>query len=261
METDGHFPSFSDIGNAIKEDWQSFQGVFGEGPKAGEGTPQWWDNGLQAFADVQDASATNIGADKGEQKAAGDRAAASGLGKILGLDQAKKCDEGSVSGCAWTAAAFLPFGAGKAGRAALGLKGLGQRALAGTANALARHLPVGTIIDKAVFYSGRGARDEALAFAAGTGRTMIDHTAGGRVLDMMKLYKWLPSSMADAPWKTLLQRFAGEASGDVSAFVSRALPDRVFAQTELSALNANPLVTSINNASKDLFTSWFWGSR
>jgi hypothetical protein len=98
--------------------------------------------------------------------------------------------------------------------------------------------------NKSVFYSGPGNRDRAMA----SGGVPIDKTPGGKELNDENLYgKFNPlRNEADQYWTEASQRFAKGASGDVTAFVRGASPDRVFAQTELPALLSNPNVSSIN---------------
>ncbi|MFI6259039.1 DNRLRE domain-containing protein [Micromonospora zamorensis] len=115
MEYDGHVPLLDDLGDAIKEIGGKIAGSeavdkAGDALKAAD----------QIGGDLQDGSATNIGADKKDKEEAGNRLANSKFGEITGISDAKRCDDGSKSACAWTAANFIPFGLGKGAK---GLKG------------------------------------------------------------------------------------------------------------------------------------------
>lgn len=99
----------------------------------------------------------------------------------------------------------------------------------------------------AAFYSGPGNREKALA-AAKTGLVPIDNTKAGEALNSENLYnKFNPMySEADGVWSKASRRYAGDASGHVTAYVEGASPDRVFAQQELPVLLDNEKVEMIN---------------
>ncbi|MBG0809498.1 hypothetical protein IY145_08910 [Methylosinus sp. H3A] len=123
--------------------------------------------------------------------------------------------------------------------------------------AIADEASVATPKDKAVFYSGEGNRKKALA-AAERGSVPIDKTECGRALEAENLYSEaneLRNRTADGYWTRASQRFAENASGDVTAYVHGASPDRVFAQTELPVLLENRKVTSINGMPTQLLRS------
>ncbi|WP_159079636.1 hypothetical protein [Plantactinospora sp. BC1] len=165
---------------------------------------------------------------------------------------------GGAVGAAFGAGGALigPAAAGAGGALAAGLKaaapptvaagkGVAQAAVAGAARGLARTVPVGTKPNSAIFYSGPGNREKANLYAAALGKTTIDRTIGGRIMNGLRLYKYLPGDMADEPWKIMSQRFAGGASGRAYAFARGARPDRVFGRIELPVLIANPAVRNI----------------
>jgi hypothetical protein len=105
--------------------------------------------------------------------------------------------------------------------------------------------------DRSVFYSGPGNREKAL-HAAQNGGVPIDATPGGKALNAENLYgEFSPvtNKEADAIWSKASETFANAASGDVTAFVRGALPNRVFGSTELPLLLKNGNVTSINGIS------------
>ncbi len=104
--------------------------------------------------------------------------------------------------------------------------------------------------DKAVFYSGPGNRDRALAFADHTGAVPIDHTPGGRHLDSLNLYgkdahgnSVMPQKQADEIWSKASHEYASSADGDTNLFIKDAAPDRVFRTTEEPILNQTGQVT------------------
>lgn len=116
-----------------------------------------------------------------------------------------------------------------------------------TADNIAKKGDFTTKPDSSVFYSGKGNRDKALASIQSGGQP-IDSTPGGRALDGENLYgeASLLRPEADSYWSTASRRFAESASGNVTAYVKGAQPDRVFGSTELPVLLRNPKVTNIN---------------
>lgn len=106
---------------------------------------------------------------------------------------------------------------------------------------------------KAVFYSGPGNRDRALAAAKSRGAQPIDVIDGGRALNEQNLYsKHNPLyAEADTYWGQASEKYAREASGDIVAYVDGARPDRVFAQKELPILLENPNVKTINGLDRN----------
>lgn len=110
-------------------------------------------------------------------------------------------------------------------------------------------LDVATKSNAAIFYSGRGAREAAEKNAVASGRTTLESTSGGRHLDELKLFEnSVPDVDGDAAmriWGKVSTRYAEEASGSVTAFVSNPRPTSVFLTQELPALLANNKVTEI----------------
>jgi RHS repeat-associated protein len=181
---------------------------------------------------------------------------------IVGATDVYNCIKtGQGGSCAWGAAAFIPgTGLGKGALSAALRTSVGKKALARGAEFLAKRLPVSTGVDKAVFYSGAGMQDKALAFASSMAKTPIDKTIGGRVLAKLNLFDHLSYPEARRPWEMMSQRYAEQASGNVSAFISNVTSGTgVFAKTELPALMDNPAVHTINGASKSFFEHWFGG--
>ncbi len=109
---------------------------------------------------------------------------------------------------------------------------------------------------KSVFYSGKGNRERALASVEQGGRP-IDATPGGAALNEENLYgEFSPlRGEADKIWSRASTRYAESASGDVTAYVRGASPDRVFGSTELPVLLKNQQVTSINGIPRDRLAS------
>ena len=96
--------------------------------------------------------------------------------------------------------------------------------------------------NKAMFYSGRGNRGKALAFAEKMNKTPIDFTPGGKYLESLDLYSKLSSTQADAIWIRASQHYASGASGKINLFVRGAAPNRVFKMIEEPILKASPKV-------------------
>jgi RHS repeat-associated protein len=101
-------------------------------------------------------------------------------------------------------------------------------------------LDVNSPPNTATFWSGPGNRARAEVFARDTGRTTLEMTSGGRVLENEALFKRLPGDMAIQPWGRLSERFTAAASGEVNLFVSGARPMSVYRTIEAPGLQANP---------------------
>jgi hypothetical protein len=113
---------------------------------------------------------------------------------------------------------------------------------------LVETLNVSTPKNSSIFYSGPGNRAAAEAFAAKTGKFTLEQTPGGKMLNDLKLYDAdspLTAAEADNIWARLSVRYAQQASGEVTAFVEGAKPDRIFLSVEKPILEANPNVTAI----------------
>jgi hypothetical protein len=112
---------------------------------------------------------------------------------------------------------------------------------------------VDTPRNKSVFYSGPGNRNKALA-STKDGFVPIDGTDCGKQLSKENLYdEFHPlHAEADSHWSMASKRYAEGASGDVTAYVQGASPNRVFAQTELPILLQNEKVETINGIPRKL---------
>lgn len=105
--------------------------------------------------------------------------------------------------------------------------------LPAVAYTLASTLSVATAVNKAVFYSGKGARDAAIAYTEHRGGGgMIDGTTAGVWLEKLYLYQNLHPLMADQFWGIASKRFASEAKGEVTTFAKNAAEKRVFLSIE-----------------------------
>lgn len=113
---------------------------------------------------------------------------------------------------------------------------------------LADNLDVSTARNGAVFYSGRGNRELAEAFARQNGRTTLEMTPGGQFLDDLQLFgpnSPLTPDQATQVWSRLSQRFSAEASGNATGFVRGARAKGIFNTVEFPALSTNPNVTNV----------------
>ncbi|MFY7809655.1 MAG: RHS repeat-associated core domain-containing protein, partial [Fimbriimonadaceae bacterium] len=111
----------------------------------------------------------------------------------------------------------------------------------------------------AVFWSGPRMRD-AQAWAAANGKTTLEQTVGGRLLDSMDLFNpanGLTGQQAAEIWNAASLRFANGASGEVSVFSTGATRTnawgnlRTWWAIEKPALQANPSVESIVRRRRD----------
>lgn len=113
---------------------------------------------------------------------------------------------------------------------------------------IVKHGDFATPKDRAVFYSGPGNRNRAL-HTAQNGGVPIDATPGGTALNGENLYgefSGFTNKEADMIWSQASEKFANGASGNITAFVRGASPDRLFGATELPLLLKNDKVLSIN---------------
>lgn len=124
----------------------------------------------------------------------------------------------------------------------------------------AERMDVSTPRNGANFYSGydaaggRSMRSYAEQNTDGVTSKTLEQTSGGKYMDDLKLYDGSgPNSdlvnpaQRDAIWARLSQRSGENASGDVTAWLHNANPDRIYLHDELPALQANPNVTSIRH--------------
>jgi hypothetical protein len=104
-------------------------------------------------------------------------------------------------------------------------------------------LNVATKADTAVFYSGRITLEKAVLTARQWaeslgGKTILEHTSGGRWLDNVNIYKQVVSdTAADEMWTTLSRRYADGVSGQVVVVKGGMRPDAVLYE-ELKVLEA-----------------------
>lgn len=128
-------------------------------------------------------------------------------------------------------------------------------------------LDVSTERDKAVFYSGgtfmrdmvggnlsnirfASAREFAEASAISKGKTTLEMTPGGRLLDKLKIYPDKDEKFsiftgkdaikrADEFWSRVSSRYAHGASGEVEAILCNPAPDRIYMSRERNILINN----------------------
>ena len=110
-------------------------------------------------------------------------------------------------------------------------------------------LDVSSKPNTAVFYSGRGARKSAEKMAKTSGKTTLEQTKGGKVLDDLKLFddtvKDVDGDRAAKLWSKISENYAKQASGEVTAVVNKPRPGSIFLTKELPALLNNKKVTKV----------------
>ena len=112
----------------------------------------------------------------------------------------------------------------------------------------ARNVDVSTSAHQAVYYSGKGNRARAEAFAELNGKTTLEMTPGGKYFDSLKLFEDgspVTKDQAYEIWKILSERYAKSASGNVYGFVKGSFPESIFNTVEYHALQKNPYITNI----------------
>ena len=112
----------------------------------------------------------------------------------------------------------------------------------------AYEVDVSTGANQAVFYSGKGNRALAEAFAKLNGKMTLEMTPGGRYFDNLDLFgknSPLTEEQALKVWEILSKRYAKSASGNVYGIVKGANPGSIFNTVEYQALKENPYVTNI----------------
>ena len=113
---------------------------------------------------------------------------------------------------------------------------------------LVNKLDVSTECNTVTFYSGPGNRQKAEKFASMNGKTTLEMTNGGKILDNMKLFEEgspVSTKQARKLWETLSAKYATGASGNTYAFIEGANPNSIFNTVENSALLKNQNVTNI----------------
>ena len=113
---------------------------------------------------------------------------------------------------------------------------------------LAKKVDVSTGANQAEFYSGKGNRDLAEAFAILNGKKIIEMTPGGKFFDNLKLFdpgSPITKDQALEVWTILSQRYAKAASGNVYGIVKGANPGSIFNTVEYQTLQGNPHITNI----------------
>jgi hypothetical protein len=101
----------------------------------------------------------------------------------------------------------------------------------------------GTESGQAVFWSGlgRNGASQAAEFAAKSGGTTLEQTAGAAALPAYDS----ANAASVAAWREASAAFARGASGDVRVLLGNSSADSIWDTVEFPALQANPAVTSI----------------
>ncbi|NJL32456.1 MAG: hypothetical protein HC898_13030 [Phycisphaerales bacterium] len=113
-------------------------------------------------------------------------------------------------------------------------------------------LNVNTLNDSALLYSGRSgditARSLAEAYAKLTGKTTLEMTPGGRMLDGLYLYERpaFTDVQADAIWKSISARYANAIRGDAEAILINPSPTSIYLTTERVILTDPVSRTRVN---------------
>ena len=115
-------------------------------------------------------------------------------------------------------------------------------------------LNVSTPENDAVFYSGKGAREDAEIFAQEHGKMTLESTPGGKWLDDLKLFEDGVSGIevndAYNIWKRTSERYAEEASGTSIGILNNPNPESIFNKIEFPALQLNSKVTNVITGGK-----------
>lgn len=124
----------------------------------------------------------------------------------------------------------------------------GDEAAYRTYKLFAEKVDVSTAKDSAVFYSGKGNKALAEAFAKENNKQTIEMTPAGSALDSQRLFDQdspLTKYQALDVWSTISRRFAEGASGSAVGFVKGARSDGIFNTVEAPALRNNQNVTNL----------------
>jgi hypothetical protein len=93
--------------------------------------------------------------------------------------------------------------------------------------------------NKAVFYSGPGQYEKAVAFATRTNGMTIEMTEGGKQLLSDPSFQLLSPDQKYKVWEKASGPFASQASGKINAFIEGAKPGGAFRKIEEQALKEN----------------------
>ncbi|TBL93452.1 RHS repeat-associated core domain-containing protein [Hafnia alvei] len=115
-------------------------------------------------------------------------------------------------------------------------------------------LNVSTPENGAVFYSGKGAREDAEIFAQQNGKMTLESTPGGKWLDDLKLFddgvKGIDKDDAIEIWKRTSERYAENASGVSIAILNTPRPESIFNTMEYPALRLNSKINNVITGGK-----------
>jgi hypothetical protein len=104
------------------------------------------------------------------------------------------------------------------------------------------------LIDRTEINSFLNSREFTRAAAVAHGVTVDDMRRGDAVAKAANDWLYHPT---DGPWADASARFADATRGEVKVIASGAAPDRVFAQTELPRILANPEVTTVEGIPRE----------
>lgn len=104
------------------------------------------------------------------------------------------------------------------------------------------------LIDRTEINSFLNSREFTRAAAVAHGVTVDDMRRGDPIAKAANDWLYHPT---DGPWADASARFADATRGEVKVIASGAAPDRVFAQTELPRILANPEVTTIEGIPRE----------
>jgi len=115
-------------------------------------------------------------------------------------------------------------------------------------------LNISTPENGAVFYSGKGAREDAEIFAQQNGKITLESTPGGKWLDDLKLFdkgvKGVTQEDALPIWERISQRYAEHASGVAVGILNNPRPTSIFNLSEFPALKLNTNIKNVITGGK-----------
>ncbi|MBW2956291.1 hypothetical protein, partial [Hafnia paralvei] len=115
-------------------------------------------------------------------------------------------------------------------------------------------LNVSTPENDAVFYSGKGAREDAEIFVQEHGKMTLESTPGGKWLDDLKLFEdgvvGIKRNDALEIWKKTSRRYAENASGISIGILNSPRIESIFNTMEYPALRLNTQITNVITGGK-----------
>ncbi|MDX6839367.1 hypothetical protein [Hafnia paralvei] len=115
-------------------------------------------------------------------------------------------------------------------------------------------LNVSTPENDAVFYSGKGAREDAEVFAQEHGKMTLESTPGGKWLDDLKLFEDGVEGSGDQDalviWSRVSEKYAKDSSGTTVGILNDPWSGSIFNTIEFPALKINPRVSNVITGGK-----------